>query len=306
MTSDLVQEIVRLKKEKNAVLLAHTYQPGEVQDVADFVGDSLGLSVEASRVNAAMIVFCGVRFMAETAAILNPSCTVVLAVPDAGCPMADMITAEELRAFKKEHPGRIVLCYVNSTADVKAQSDVCVTSANAVAIARTIGPGKGILFVPDKYLGDFVMEQTGRDVICWNGFCPTHKRITLDMIILARKRHPQAVVMIHPEAPRESRALADKVLSTGGMCAYAKEATARDFIVATEIGILHTLKKQNLQKRFYPVSTSVTCPNMRKGSLLAVRRALEGTGGEVIRVPEETARQAVRSLRKMIELSPKG
>ncbi|MBN2038169.1 MAG: quinolinate synthase NadA [Chitinispirillaceae bacterium] len=306
MTTDLAPEIARLKKEKNAVLLAHTYQPGEVQDVADFVGDSLGLSVEASRVKADMIVFCGVRFMAETAAVINPSRRVVLAVPHAGCPMADMITAQELAAFKREHPGRVVLCYVNSTADVKAQSDVCVTSSNAVAIARLVEPDKGILFVPDKHLGDFVMQQTGRDVVCWNGFCPTHACITPAMIEQARRAHPDAVVMIHPEAPRESRALADTVLSTGGMCAYAKEHAAREFIVATEIGILHTLRKQNREKRFYPVSPSITCPDMRKGSLVAVRRALDGTGGEVIRVPEETARQAELAIRRMIEAGPRG
>jgi quinolinate synthase len=301
--NDPLAEILRLKKEKNAVILAHTYQSGEVQDAADFVGDSFGLSVEATKVKARTIIFCGVRFMAETAAILNPASSVILAVADAGCPMADMITAQELAEFKEQHPGRVTMCYVNSTADVKALCDVCVTSSNAVTIANRIDPSKGILFVPDKYLGDFVMERTGRDVVCWNGFCPTHARITPAMIQNARKAHPRAVVMIHPEAPRESRTLADQVLSTGGMCAFVKKSREIDFVVATEIGILHTLRSQNRGKHFYPLSEEITCPNMRKGSLAAVKRALEGTGGEKITVSPDIAQGAARSLRKMIELA---
>jgi quinolinate synthase len=301
--NDLFADIERLKKEKNAVVLAHTYQSGEVQDVADFVGDSFALSVEATRVKAGAIIFCGVRFMAETAAILNPSSSVVLAVADAGCPMADMITADDLAALKNRHPGHAVLCYVNSTAEVKALCDVCVTSSNAVTIAEKIEPGRGILFVPDKYLGDFVMEKTGREVVSWNGFCPTHARITPAMIEQARRAHPRATVLIHPEAPRDSRALADQVLSTGGMCAFVKKNDCAEFVIATEIGILHTLRKQNPSKQFYPVSETVTCPNMRKGSLLAVKRALEGAGGERISVPAAIADKAARALRKMIELT---
>jgi quinolinate synthase len=301
--NQLIADIERLKKEKNAVILAHTYQSGEVQDAADFVGDSFGLSVEATRVKAHTIIFCGVRFMAETAAILNPGSSVVLAVADAGCPMADMITAQELTEFKAQNLGRETMCYVNSTADVKALCDVCVSSSNAVTIANKLEPGKGILFVPDKYLGDFVMEKTGRDVVSWNGFCPTHACITPAMIEHARTAHPRATVLIHPEAPRESRKLADQVLSTGGMCAYVKKSDCNDFIVATEIGILHTLRKQNRGKHFYPVSDAITCPNMRKGSLLAVKRALEGGGGEVITVASDVANKAARSLRKMIELA---
>jgi quinolinate synthase len=301
--NDLFTDIARLKKEKNAVVLAHTYQSGEVQDAADFVGDSFGLSVEAARVKAGVIIFCGVRFMAETAAILNPSSDVVLSVAGAGCPMADMITADDLVALKERYPGHSVLCYVNSTAEVKALCDVCVTSSNAVIIAEKIEPGRGILFVPDKYLGDFVMEKTGREVICWNGFCPTHARITPDMIEQARRAHPRATVLIHPEAPRESRTLADQALSTGGMCAFVKKSAATEFVIATEIGILHTLRKQNPSKCFYPVSEAVTCPNMRKGSLAAIKKALEGTGGERITVAPEIADRAATALRRMIELT---
>jgi quinolinate synthase len=303
MNGRLLSDIARLKKEKNAVVLAHTYQPGEVQDAADFVGDSYGLSVEATRVEADTIIFCGVRFMAETAAILNPAKKVVLAVADAGCPMADMITAEDLVAFKKRHPGRVVMCYVNSSSDVKALCDVCVTSSNAVAIANRLEPGKGNLFVPDKHLGDFVMEQTGREVVCWNGFCPTHARITPAMMESARREHPAATVLIHPEAPRESRKLADRVLSTGGMCSFVSKSGAAEFVIATETGVLHTLRKQNPGKRFFPVSAGITCPNMRKGSLDAVKKALEGTGGERITVPPVIADRAARALRRMIELT---
>lgn len=300
-----VSEIAQLKSSNNAVILAHTYQPGEVQDVADFVGDSYNLSVEATSVAADTIIFCGVRFMAETAAILNPAKKVVLAEPDAGCPMADMITAADLAALKKNHPHHCVLCYVNSPADVKALSDICVTSSNAVAIARQLPSRQEIIFVPDKYLGDFVAEKTGRTLILWNGFCPTHARITSDMVRRARETHPGAIILIHPEAPRESRHLADQVLSTGGMCAFAKNSEHKDFIIATEIGILHTLQKQNPAKKFYPVSDTITCPNMRKGSLASIKNALKGTGGEIIKVPQGIAVTAERALRKMLEMSGK-
>ena len=299
---DLTLQISRLKKETNAVVLAHTYQPGEVQDAADFVGDSYALSVEATKVGAGTIIFCGVRFMAETAAILNPEKKVVLAVPDAGCPMADMITASDLAALKAQYPAHLVMCYVNSTAEVKALSDVCCTSSNALAIARKLPPDKGIIFVPDKYLGDYVAQMSGRDIVLWNGFCPTHARITTESIEQARRDHPAAVLLIHPEAPRESRLLADEVFSTGGMCSFVKNSPKSEFIVATEIGILHTLARQNPEKRFYPVSGVVTCPNMRKGSLTAIKNALEGSGGEVIKVESETARKAHAALRKMLEM----
>lgn len=301
--SNQTQHIEALKKERNAVILAHTYQPGEVQDIADFVGDSYGLSVEATRVNAEVIVFCGVMFMAETAAILNPQKKVIIPEPTAGCPMADMITGEDLRELKKEHPDHLVMCYVNSTAEVKALSDICCTSSNAVTIARQIPAERKIVFVPDKYLGSYVQEQTGLDMVLWNGFCPTHARITADMITEARKQHPDAPVMIHPEATPECRGLSDQVLSTGGMCRFVAEDHHEEYIVATEIGIVHTLKQRNPGKRFYPVNKAVTCPNMRKGSVDTVVKALEGNAGEHVVVPEEIARRAKSSLTKMLEMS---
>jgi quinolinate synthase len=300
--NDAASAVGRLKKEKNAVVLAHTYQPADVQDAADFVGDSYGLSVEATKTGAGTIIFCGVRFMAETAAILNPAKQVVLAEPDAGCPMADMITAPDLLALKRANPGHAVMCYVNSPAEVKALSDVCCTSANALGIAQRLPPEREIIFVPDKHLGDFVAQGLGRPVVLWNGFCPTHARITPVMVARAKREHPAALVMIHPEAPRESRLLADQVLSTGGMCAFAQQSDGGEFIVATEIGILHTLQKQNPSKKFYPVSNAVTCPDMRRGSLESLGNALEGKGGEVIKVPPDIAAGAEKALRRMLEM----
>jgi quinolinate synthase len=301
--SDWRDEIAALKKERDAVILAHTYQPGEVQDCADYVGDSYGLSVAASKAEAAVIVFCGVRFMAETAAILNPSRRVILPEPRAGCPMADMITPEELKELKAQHPDHLVMCYVNSTAEIKALSDVCCTSSNAERIARSLPADRGIIFVPDQYLGSWVRELTGREMVLWNGLCPTHLRITPDLIRAARKAHPGAELLIHPEATEECRKLADAVLSTGGMCDYAATSTGREFIIATENGLLHTLRKQNPGKSFFSVSDSVICPNMKRGSLASLRNALLGTGGEYIVVEEETAKQALQSIEKMLRLS---
>ncbi len=303
MMSSITEQIENIKKEKNAVILAHTYQPGEVQDLADYVGDSYGLSVQASKTQADVIVFCGVRFMAETAHILSPQRTVILPAPDAGCPMADMITPEELRKLKSEHPDHLVMCYVNSTSEIKALSDVCCTSSNAVKIARKLPEDKGIIFVPDRHLGSFVQEQTGRDMIFWDGFCPTHVRIQPEMIKQARQNHPQAQVLIHPEAPRADRELSDQVLSTGGMMTYVRESDAKEFIIATELGLIHTLKKENPEKQFYPLTDKLLCPNMKKGSPELVLQALEGTAGEVITLPEDVRNRAYASLKKMLELS---
>jgi quinolinate synthase len=301
--NSLAQHIAHLKRERNAVILAHTYQPAEVQDIADFVGDSYGLSVEATTVAAEVIIFCGVRFMAETAAILNPQKKVILPEPRAGCPMADMITSAELAAFKQEYPGAIVICYVNSTAEVKALSDICCTSSNAVKIVRQIPPEQTIIFVPDKHLGSWVAEQTGRSLVLWDGFCPTHMRIDPAMIAQARGAHPAALVLIHPEAAKECRDMADAVLSTGGMCAYVKQSPATEFIIATETGLVHTLKKQNPEKSYYAFDDAVICPNMKRGSVQSTLAALEGGGGERVIVPQETAAAARTCLRKMLEMS---
>ena len=302
MTS-LQEEILDLKKNKNAVILAHTYQPGEVQDIADFVGDSYGLSVEASQTNADMIIFCGVRFMAETAAILNPEKEVILPDSSAGCPMADMITPEDLQELKNQYPSYLVMCYVNSTAEIKALSDVCCTSSNALKIANKLPAEKGIIFVPDKHLGSFVQQRSGRKMIMWDGFCPTHLRITPQMVKNAREAHPEATILIHPEAPNECRILADEILSTGGMCDFVKKSEMQEFIIATENGLIHTLQKENSDKKFYPLSDEIVCPNMKKGSLEKVKRALDGSGGERIIIEPQISKKAERSLRKMLELS---
>jgi quinolinate synthase len=299
----IAEKIRSLAREQNAVILAHTYQPPDVQDVADYVGDSYGLSIEASRTPADVIVFCGVMFMAETAAILNPKKRVIIPEPGAGCPMADMITADELSRLKARYPDYVVVCYVNSTADIKALSDICCTSSNALRIVQKIPADRGVIFVPDKHLGGWVQERTGRSMVLWDGFCPTHARITPDLVTVARAQHPEATVLIHPEAPKAARDLADHVFSTGGMCDFVKKDGNREYIIATETGIIHTLSKQNPGKRFYAVSEHALCPNMKKTSIELVAEALEGTAGQVVAVPEDIAAKARRSLSKMIEMS---
>jgi quinolinate synthase len=301
--ASLAEKIRVLCREKNAVILAHTYQPADVQDVADYVGDSYGLSIEASRTKADIIVFCGVLFMAETAAILNPKKRVIIPEPHAGCPLADMITAAELTQLKARYPDHVVICYVNSTADIKALSDICCTSSNALRIVQKLPPEQGIIFVPDKHLGGWVQEKTGRQMVLWDGFCPTHARITPDLLSAARAAHPHATALIHPEAPKASRDLADHVFSTGGMCDFVKKDGGTEYIIATETGIIHTLEKQNPGKRFYAVTEQALCPNMKKTSLELVAGALDGSAGQTVTVPAAIADKARKSLMKMIEMS---
>lgn len=300
----LVEEISKLKKEKNAVILAHTYQIKEVQDIADYVGDSYGLSVQAAEVkDADVIVFCGVRFMAETAAILSPGKTVILPNPDAGCPMADMIEPDELADFKAKYPGYLVMCYVNSTAEIKAMSDICCTSSNALKIAQQIPEDTGILFVPDKHLGSWVQEQTNHKMVMWDGFCPTHLRIDPETIEQAKKDYPNAPILIHPEAPKACRDLCDGVFSTGGMLDYVAKSDKKEFVIATEIGIINTLNAQNPNKTFHALTEKLVCPNMKKGTLQSLRDALAGEGGEIVKVDPEIAEKAIGSLEKMLEMS---
>ena len=225
---NIISRINELKEEKDAVILAHNYQIGEVQDIADFVGDSLQLSIEASKVEKSIIVFCGVHFMAETAKILNPEKKVLIPDENAGCPMADMITADQLRELKEEHPGATVICYVNSSAEVKALSDICCTSSNAVKVVESIPPDNDIIFIPDKYLGSYVQSKTGRKMILWNGYCPTHVRINARNIIELKKAHLDAEVVVHPENTPEVIEVADRVESTGGMLRYMKESPKTD------------------------------------------------------------------------------
>lgn len=298
----LVQKILGLKKERDAIILAHNYQIGEVQDIADYTGDSLGLSIEASKTTAEVIVFCGVKFMAETAAIICPDKTVLMPDENAGCPMANMITVRQLKEMKRQHPEAEVVCYVNTTAAIKAECDICCTSANAVKVVNSISEDVQIIFVPDKSLGDYVSKQCGREMILWNGYCPTHHRILAQDIINAKEEHPEAEVMVHPECTADVIELADQVLSTSGMLRYAKETDARELIVGTEIGILHPLQKGNPGKRFYPASKLADCPNMKLNSLEKILWSLEDMAYEV-RVPEHIRTRAWNAIEKMLELS---
>ncbi len=304
MSTELLEKIQRLKEQHNAIILAHNYQPGDIQDIADYAGDSLGLSVQAAETDADVIVFCGVLFMAETAAILSPKKTVLLPEIKAGCPMADMIDAAQLQEMKDKYPDALVVCYVNSTAQVKALSDYCCTSGNALELVESLPKDRQILFVPDKNLGGFINERTGREMILWPGYCSTHVRIQPQDVDVARGRHPDALVLAHPECNPEVRLLADELLSTGQMLKYAKTSDGREFIIATENGILHTLKKQNPDKLFYPVTEKAICPNMKKISLEKVLWALEDMQYHIT-VPEPIASNAKRSLDRMIEILPK-
>lgn len=300
---ELIEKIQRLKKDRNAVILAHNYQIAEVQDIADYVGDSLGLSVQASKTTADVIVFCGVTFMAETAKILSPDKIVLIPDEKAGCPMADMINADELRELKAEHPRAKVLCYVNTTAAVKAECDVCCTSGNAEQVVReAFRSDDEIIFVPDRYLAHYVSTQVGRDFITWQGFCPTHARILPEDIAAQKKRYPKAKVIAHPECTAEVTGIADRVLSTGGMLRYAREAEDREFILCTETGIMHRLKKENPGKSFYAVSERAVCPNMKLTTLEKVLWSLEEMGYEVA-VPDHIVVQARMCLQRMLDFS---
>jgi quinolinate synthase len=299
----LVEKISALKKKRNAVILVHNYQLGEVQDIADFVGDSLELSQNAAKTGADVIVFCGVHFMAETASIICPDKVVLLPDINAGCPMADMITAQRLRAKKKEHPQAVVVCYINSSAEVKAESDICCTSANAVEVAESLG-AREILFIPDQYLGHYVSTRTGRKMILWPGFCPTHVRIKAERIQELRQEYPQARVVVHPECTPEVIALADEVASTSGMCRYARREEVKEMVVGTEVGLMHRLRKENPGKRFIPVSDQAICPNMKLINLEKVLWSLEEMSPEV-KVPEETRLRAIAAVNRMLEIRAK-
>jgi quinolinate synthase len=298
----LAEKISVLKRKRNAIILVHNYQLGEVQDIADFVGDSLELSQNAAKTAADIIVFCGVDFMAETASILCPDKLVLLPDMNAGCPMANMITAEGLRAKKKEHPQATVVCYINSSAEVKAESDICCTSANAVEVVETLGT-REILFIPDQYLGHYVSARTGSKMILWPGFCPTHVRIKPERIKELRQEYPQAKVVVHPECTPAVIALADEVASTSGMCRYARRDDVREMVVGTEIGIIHRLKRENPDKRFIPVSEQAICPNMKLITLEKVLRSLEEISPEV-KVPEGVRLKALAAVDRMLRARP--
>jgi quinolinate synthase len=299
---ELIKDILKWKRKRQAVILVHNYQRPEVQDIGDFVGDSLQLSQEAAKTHAKMIVFCGVHFMAETAKILNPEKRVVMPDLAAGCPMASMIDASRLKRMKKEHPKARVVCYVNTTAEVKAGSDICCTSSNAQRIADSLD-SEEIIFVPDKYLGEWTARKSGKRLILYPGYCPTHAKILDEDILRLKKKHPHALVLCHPECSVPVKAVSDFVLSTGQMLKTVRENPAREFIIATEQGILHQMEKQNPGKRFYHASESAVCPNMKKANLLNVLDALKNPGEHEVRVEKKTADRARKAIQRMLDVS---
>lgn len=298
---NITNKINKLKKEKNAVILAHNYQLPEIHDIADFVGDSLGLSIEASRTNASVIVFCGVHFMAETAKILSPQKTVLLPEKSAGCPMADMITPEALTSLQSRHPKAVTMCYVNSSAAVKALCDYCCTSANALKMAQNIiTTHQEIIFVPDKYLAGYVAEKAHCDFIKWEGYCPVHSEILPGHIMQAKNLHPQARVIAHPECKPDITNLADVVTSTEGMSRYIRNSPEKEFIIGTETGIIHRLKKENPDKHFYPASDKAICEDMKKINLEKVLRSLETMSYEIT-LPSDVMDKARLSIERMLQ-----
>ncbi len=298
---DLVEEIQELKKKRNAVILVHNYQLPEVQEVADFRGDSLELSRMAAKTKAKVIVFCGVHFMAETASILSPDKLVIMPDIEAACPMANMINALELKVLKKKHPKAVTVGYVNTSAEVKAELDVCCTSANAVAVVNSLGAAPEIIFVPDKYLGDYVAKKTGRKLITWEGFCPTHIKITPEDIQREQKFHPRAKVLVHPECLPAVVEMADAVLSTSQMCKFVGDNRAREFIIGTEVGLIYRLKQDNQDKEFYAASERAVCPNMKRTTQEKVFWALKDLRYEV-RVSNEIRSRAQKAINRMLEI----
>ncbi len=295
----LIQQIKQLAAERDALLMAHNYQRDEVQEIADITGDSLALSMEAAKTDKQVIVFCGVHFMAESAAILAPEKIVLLPREDAGCPMADMVTADQLREFKAQYPGATVVTYVNSTAAVKAESDICCTSSNAVNVARSL-EADTLLMVPDRNLGRYIAKHVPeKECICWEGYCPTHDRLKVEEIEQAQQDHPDAPVVAHPECTPEILALADHICSTSGMYEYARTNPAQKFIIATEMGILWRLKKENPEKEFILPSRSLICPNMKLTSLEDILKCLQ-TMEPRITVDEATREKAKLTLDRML------
>ncbi len=298
----LQSEIRRLLKKRNAILLAHNYQRPEVQDVADLCGDSLELSIKASKTDADVIIFCGVHFMAETASILCPDKKVILPVKNAGCAMADMINAKQLSEKKKEMPSAVVVSYVNTTAEVKAESDICCTSANVLRVVDSIDPSQPIFMTPDRNLARYAKEYSKRkDISWWDGYCPIHDSLTVEQVKKVKEEHPDALFIAHPECRMGVLRLADEIKSTSGMIRYARESKHKKFIIATEIGILHPLKKACPDKEFIPADPDMICPDMKKTGLLDIIRALETLEPEV-RVPDHIRKRAITAVERMLSL----
>jgi len=303
MIERIKEKISSLLKERHAVMLAHNYQPPEIQDLADLCGDSLELSIKAARTDAEVIVFCGVHFMAETASILSPDKTVLLPRKDAGCPMADMIEPQALQARLDKLPSMPVVTYVNSTAAVKAFSTICCTSANAVDVVNSLD-AKEVLMTPDRNLAMYVASRTDKKVHTWDGYCPIHDRLIPNDVLRAKDAHPKAVFMAHPECRPEVLDLADVIQSTSGMIRYAGASENQSFIVGSEIGLLYPLKKANPDKSFYPASEKMLCKDMKKITLEDIARSLEFMEGEV-KVPEKVRQPALKAVQRMIDLSLK-
>lgn len=320
----LIERILELKRLRNAIILSHNYQRDEIQDIADLIGDSLELSRAAARTDYDVIVFCGVHFMAESASILSPEKTVLLPVIAAGCPMADMIDVDgprrlwervpgmkeepkyffpkdfTLRDLKDRYPGVPVVAYVNTTAAVKAESDICCTSANVVKVIDSL-PGERVICIPDRNLSAWAARNTKKEVISWDGFCHVHHRVRPEDVIIAKRDHPEALFIAHPECPIEVLDMADHVTSTSGMLRYVKGSSAKEFIIGTEMGLLYRLNKENPDKKFYPLRPDMICPNMKKTTLSTVLSALENLA-PVIKVPEAIRVKAKRSLDRMLEI----
>lgn len=298
---ELAKEIQTLKEEKNALILAHLYQWPEIQDSADFVGDSLDLSRKACDTEADVIVFCGVWFMAETAKILNPRKTVLIPQPDAGCPMADMVTAEDVLALREKYPDAAVVCYVNSSAAVKAVSDICCTSSNAIEIVKSLQENQ-IIFVPDRNLGHYISRFVPeKQFILYEGYCPTHEKISIEDVHKVRAARPGAPVLVHPECRPEVVDAADFVGSTREIIDYATKAGEQELVIGTEIGVLHRLQMRNPEKRFYSLHAAIVCPNMKKNKLVTVRDALLHMQHQM-ELPHEIRDKAAVSLMRMMSI----
>ncbi len=302
MTQNLVEQIEELKSRRRAVILAHNYQPPEIQDIADMTGDSLELSRKAAQTDASVIVFCGVAFMAETAAILNPEKTVLLPRPEAGCPMADMITAEDMRRIRAEHPDVPIVTYVNSTAAVKAESDACCTSANSIRVVSSFSDAATVYMAPDQNLAKFTALHSSKRILHWNGYCPFHHALQPEEVLVQKRAHPESLFLAHPECRPEVLSLADQVMSTSGMLRFVNESSHGSFIIGTEIGILHPMRQANPDKAFYPASMKMLCPHMKKISLDDVLHSLE-TLEPRISVPEDIRVRALGAVERMLQIS---
>lgn len=295
-----VKEIEKLKKERNAVIVAHNYQPDSVQVIADYIGDSFGLSKKAAELKEEVIVFCGVKFMAESAKIVSPEKIVLIPEINAGCPMADMADLESLKGFKQQHPDAAVVSYVNSSAAVKSESDICCTSSNAVKIVNLL-PQEKIIFLPDKNLGDYVNKRTDKEIIFWEGFCPTHHRVMLEDVKNSQEIYPDAPILAHPECRAEVLEKADYIGSTAGILDYAKKSDSEKLIIGTEKGLLYRLKKENPEKEFHLLSSQLICRNMKKTNLKKIFNSLKNMDGE-IKIDEKIRIKAEKALQAMIEL----